>query len=130
MTMDPNIESENPKDARGLSLYGYPQCPYCRRVFETIDSLGLEIPLRDTMQEPENQRTVIEAMGRGTVPVLRIEDAAGGVKWLAESADIVRYLNERFADSHADDEGADDSTVRSSVLGWLAKLFRPLPPSH
>lgn len=82
----------------GLSLYGYPGCPFCRRVFDTADSLGLEIPLCDTQQDAEHRRELIEAMGRATVPVLLIEGEAGEVKWLPESADIVRYLNERFGD--------------------------------
>jgi len=82
----------------GLSLYGYPGCPYCRRVFDASASLGLEIPLRDTQLDAERRRELIEALGRATVPVLLIEGEAGEVKWLPESADIVRYLNERFGD--------------------------------
>ena len=82
----------------GLSLYGYPGCPFCRRVFDAADSLGLEIPLCDTQQDVDHHRELIEAMGRATVPVLHIKGEAGGVKWLPESADIVRYLNDRFGD--------------------------------
>ena len=82
--------------AEGLSLYGYPGCPYCRRVFDAAASLGLEIPLRDTQQDPDHRRELIEALGRATVPVLLIEGEAGDQKWLPESADIVRYLTERF----------------------------------
>ena len=82
----------------GLSLYGYPGCPFCRRVFDAADSLGLEIPLCDTQQDADHHRDLIEAMGRATVPVLQIKGEAGDVKWLPESADIVRYLNDRFAD--------------------------------
>lgn len=82
----------------GLSVYGYPQCPFCQRVLRAIDALGLDVPLRDTLQDPERRRELVEAMGRGTVPVLRIEDASGGVEWLPESSDILTYLNERFGD--------------------------------
>jgi glutathione S-transferase len=80
----------------GLSLYGYPRCPFCRRVFDAAASLGLEIPLCDTQKDADHHRELIEAMGRATVPVLLIEGEAGGVEWLPESADIVRYLRERF----------------------------------
>jgi glutathione S-transferase len=80
----------------GLSLYGYPQCPYCRRVFDAAASLGLEIPLRNTQQDPDHRRELVEALGRATVPALLIEGEAGDLKWLPESADIVRYLTERF----------------------------------
>ena len=82
--------------ARGLSLYGYPQCPFCARVLHAIDALGLEIPLRNTLQDDALRRELVEAMGRGTVPVLRIEGEGGDVEWLPESADIVRYLAARF----------------------------------
>jgi glutathione S-transferase len=84
--------------AEGLSLYGYPQCPYCSRVLHAIESLGLEIPLRNTMQDGDHRSAVVEAMGRGTVPVLRIDssESDGEVEWLPESADIVRYLISRF----------------------------------
>lgn len=80
----------------GLSLYGFPSCPYCRRVLGLIDSLGLEIPLRNTMTDGAYQSEIVNALGRGTVPVLRIENKSGKVQWLPESADIMEYLEERF----------------------------------
>lgn len=91
-------EQDASKGTEGLTLYGYPQCPYCSRVLHAIDSLGLEIPLRNTLEERENHAAVVTAMGRGTVPVLRIESSDGAVEWLPESADIVRYLVSRFGD--------------------------------
>ena len=81
----------------GLSIYGYPSCPFCRRVLDAVKALGLEIPLRDILQDETHQRALVEAMGRSTVPVLLIEGEAGGDRWLPESADIVRYLNEQFS---------------------------------
>jgi glutathione S-transferase len=90
-------EREERRSVDGLSLYGYPQCPYCARVLGTAERLGLAIPLRNTMQDPAHRADLLEAMGRGTVPVLRIEHD-GGDEWLPESADIVAYLVERFAD--------------------------------
>ncbi|HPG25196.1 MAG: glutathione S-transferase N-terminal domain-containing protein [Spirochaetaceae bacterium] len=86
------------EDVRGLALYGYPQCPYCRRVLGAIEALDLDVPLRNTMQESERRRELVEATGRGQVPVLRIESADGDVEWMPESEDIVRYLEERFGE--------------------------------
>lgn len=83
----------------GLSLYGYPQCPYCQRVLKTIDSLGLDIELCNTKAEPDYRQALLDVRGRGTVPVLRIEHEGGEVEWLPESADIVRYLEKRFGPS-------------------------------
>lgn len=81
---------------KGLALYGYPACPFCRRVLSAIAELGLDIPLRDTMQDDAHNAALFEATGRETVPVLRIEEADGSVRWMPESLDIVHYLRERF----------------------------------
>jgi len=95
--MNRESEASEQGTAGGLSLYGYPQCPFCARVLGMIEQLEIEIPLRDTMREPDHRSVLLDAMGRGTVPVLRIEDEAGEVTWLPESADIIRYLIKRFA---------------------------------
>ena len=84
------------KQTGELTLYGYPQCPFCQRVMSTISSLGIDIPLRNTMEDPAHRGDLQKAVGRTTVPVLRIEDEAGDVEWLPESADITRYLASRF----------------------------------
>ena len=65
---------------------------------EAIEALDLDVPLRNTMQESERRRELVEATGRGQVPVLRIESADGDVEWMPESEDIVRYLEERFGE--------------------------------
>jgi len=128
MAPDADTGTGNATEAAGLALYGYPQCPFCRRVLGAVDSLGLEVPLRNTMQEAGYQREVVEAMGRGTVPVLRIENAAGDVEWLPESADIIRYLHARFDGDATPGEAVSGSNEGRGFMGWLAKLFRPPPP--
>lgn len=86
-------------DVVSLVLYGYPECPYCRRVLGAIESLGLDVPLRDTMRDDEANEALFDATGRETVPVLRIEQRDGSVRWMPESLDIVRYLKERATSS-------------------------------
>ncbi len=100
--MASNDERVDSEGAGGLSLYGYPQCPYCARVLHAIESLGLAIPLRNTMQDGDHRDVVVAALGRGTVPVLRIEGGEGEVEWMPESAEIVRYLVSRFGDGSRD----------------------------
>ncbi len=85
---------------RGLSLYQFDSCPFCARVRNAADSLGIRLELRDTLADPDHARAVVEATGRRTVPVLRIEGDDGAVQWLPESADIVEYLRDRFG-NHA-----------------------------
>ena len=90
----------------GLALYQYAGCPFCARVCNTLARLGLEIELRDILLSPDYARELVQATGRRTVPVLRIEEEGRRVRWMPESADIVAYLEERFGpgeevDSHA-----------------------------
>ena len=80
----------------GLSIYGYPPCPYCQRVLRVVDALGLDIELCNTMSNAEYRAELYQATGRTTVPVLRIETGQGQVDWLTESEDIVDYLEDRY----------------------------------
>lgn len=82
-------------DVKSLVLYGYPSCPYCRRVLSAISALGIDVPLRNTMTDEANNAALLAATGRETVPVLRIEMLDGSVRWLPESLDIVQFLNDR-----------------------------------
>ena len=78
-----------------LSLYGYAYCPYCARVTREIERSGIDVEMVDTLRNPEARDQLYRELGRGTVPVLRIQ--AGGVeRWLPESRDIIQYLRERF----------------------------------
>lgn len=80
----------------GLALYVSPGCFYCARVTRALGDLGVSLELRDTWANPEFSRDLYGALGRGTVPVLRIEAADGTVTWLPESLDIVAWLKARF----------------------------------
>jgi glutaredoxin len=77
-----------------LSLYVLRGCPYCQRVLDALDRLGLTVALRDIASEQQFANDLIGARGRSTVPVLRIERPGEPVVWLPESRDIVRYLEE------------------------------------
>ncbi|MEO0811222.1 MAG: glutaredoxin [Myxococcota bacterium] len=81
-----------------LSLYGYAFCPFCARVMREIKRLGIEVEMVDTLRNPDARQQLVQKLGRGTVPVLRIEDeeVEGGARWMPESADIIEYLRTRF----------------------------------
>jgi glutathione S-transferase len=79
-----------------LALYATHWCFFCRRVFEAIDRLGLDIEIRDINREPVARGELLAARGRSTVPVLRITHTDGSQTWMPESRDIVRYLESRF----------------------------------
>lgn len=78
--------------AERLVLYQYPSCPFCARVRRFLDERGIDLPMRDILRDAAAFRQLLLGGGRATVPCLRIENDAGEVRWLYESADIVDHL--------------------------------------
>ncbi|MFC7231382.1 glutathione S-transferase N-terminal domain-containing protein [Saliphagus sp. GCM10025308] len=77
-----------------ITLYELPGCPFCAKVRTKLEDLNLEYHI---VQVPaaRNERTEVEAVsGQTGVPV--IVDEAHGVEGMAESNDIVAYLEETY----------------------------------
>lgn len=84
--------------SRRLALYYYESCPFCRVVTEALDQLGDDAPeveLRHVLREPQHHQDLVAARGRGTVPVLRIQEGGDDV-WMGESEDIAHYLRQQY----------------------------------
>ena len=79
------------------TLYKYDSCPFCGMVRRFLDAKGIDLPMRDILQEPGAREELIAGGGRPTVPCLKIVDGEGEVRWMYESMDIMRFLDERFA---------------------------------
>jgi glutaredoxin len=79
-----------------LSLYQFDSCPYCARVRDVMQQLGLRIQLRDTRANPQHREDLQAATGKTMVPCLRIEEGPGKVRWMHESADIIAFLRREF----------------------------------
>ena len=77
----------SPDQLRRLVLYKYDACAFCRRVFQALDRLGLEVELRDTLKDADHRAALRELTGGTQVPCLLIDDEP-----LLESADIVAWL--------------------------------------
>jgi len=78
-----------------ITLYELPGCPYCAKVTDTLEQLGLEY---ETVEVPSDhaERTEVKAVsGQTEVPV--IVDEAHGVEGMNESDDIVEYLERTYA---------------------------------
>jgi len=79
-----------------LALYYWPSCPFCVRVTNVIDRLGLKVELRHILRDRSRRDELVQARGRATVPVLRIESPDGTVRWMPESLDIIHYLENMY----------------------------------
>ena len=80
-----------------LALYHFEGCAYCSRVKDALARLDLEIELRDIHASPGWRSELVKATGKQMVPCLRIEQPSGGVRWMHESLDIIRYLETEVA---------------------------------
>jgi glutaredoxin len=94
-----NPEAQRAVDAQTLALvlYQYPACPFCVKVRRTMKRRSLHIETRDARRDARARQELLEGGGELKVPCLHIRATGEQERWLYESADIVRYLEERFA---------------------------------
>jgi glutaredoxin len=85
------------EESRNLVLYQFRTCPFCIKVRKEISRLSVNVELRDAQRDPQHREALLQGGGQVKVPCLRISDAQGNSQWMYESADIIRYLQERFA---------------------------------
>jgi glutaredoxin len=78
-----------------LILYELPGCPYCAKVIDTLDELGLEYESRTVPRSRGDRTEVKEVSGQAGVPVLI--DEAHGIDGMPESDDIVAHLEANYA---------------------------------
>lgn len=93
----PEAQHQVDLECRKLTLYQFRTCPFCVKVRKEIRRLSLNIELRDAQKNPQHRVALLQGGGQVKVPCLRIMDEKGNSQWMYESADIIRYLHERFA---------------------------------
>lgn len=77
-----------------IELYTMPLCPYCRKVKRKLAELDLDyVSHRVSMLRPLRTE-VVEVSGQNHVPVL--VDTEHGIDGMAESDDIIEYLEETY----------------------------------
>ena len=76
-----------------IELYQIEHCPYCVKVREKLEQLGLSYIMHNR-SNPEREKEMIELGGSRQVPFL--VDKEKNVK-LYESDDILRYLEEHYS---------------------------------
>lgn len=80
-----------------LELYELEGCPYCAKVKNKLADLGLEYDTH-MVSRSRSERSEVEAVsGQTGVPVL--VDEEHGVEGMAESDDIIEYLDETYGSS-------------------------------
>lgn len=78
----------------GLELYELEGCPYCAKVTQKLDELGLDYESHMVPASHADREQVEAVSGQTGVPVLVDHDH--GVEGMAESDDIVAYLEETY----------------------------------
>lgn len=78
-----------------IKLFNLEHCPYCRRVREKLDQLGLEYQLIEVHPERTLRQDVIDISGQTAVPVLVDGDVI-----IADDDDrAIAYLEEKYGGS-------------------------------
>ena len=80
-----------------IELYELPGCPFCAKVVDALDELGLEYESHEVPRAHGDRTEVEEISGQTGVPVL--VDRDHGVEGMPESDDIVAYLEETYGDA-------------------------------
>ena len=77
-----------------LELYQFEDCPFCARVREELDALGLDYVVRSVPRPHALRERVKAVSGQTQVPVL-VDPVRKRV--VVESEDIIQYLRSRDA---------------------------------
>ncbi len=93
----PERQQQVDAETARLALYQFRACPFCLRVRREMARLALAIELRDAQHDAAHRQALQQGGGEIKVPCLRIEGADGSTTWMYESAEIIRYLQERYA---------------------------------
>lgn len=81
---------------KGLSLYQFFACPFCTKVRRAMHVMNIAVEPRDINKNSEFRKQLEQGGGRVKTPCLRIEDQ-GQVRWLYESNEIIRFLEDRVS---------------------------------
>ncbi len=84
-------------EAKSLTLYQFKTCPYCIKVKRMMKRLSLNIEILDAQYNTQAREELLSQGGKIAVPCLKITNEQGEKTWMYESAEINRYLEQRFA---------------------------------
>jgi glutaredoxin len=79
-----------------LALYYSPTCPFCQRVMQTTNQLGMDVEMRNIDEKTDYRDELLAVRDRATVPVMQITSPNGDKRWMPESRDIINYLEKTY----------------------------------
>ena len=78
------------REKTAIRLYTGDYCPFCRRVMQELERLGLEYDSVDA--DADGREEIIRLSGQRAIPILTIGDEV-----LVDSSHIIRELRKRYA---------------------------------
>ncbi len=78
------------REKTAIRLYTGDYCPFCRRVKQELERLGIEYDAVDA--DADGREEVIRLSGQRAIPILTIGDEV-----LVDSSHIIRELRRRYA---------------------------------
>ena len=94
-TRSPQAQAELDGRTAQLALYQFQACPFCVKVRRFMRRHGLNIETRDAKGDPARRSELEQGGGQIKVPCLQIREATGEIRWLYESDEIIRYLEQQ-----------------------------------
>ncbi|MCW8944521.1 MAG: glutathione S-transferase N-terminal domain-containing protein [Sedimenticola sp.] len=96
VTRPADEQSKLDKQTARLALYQFKACPFCVKVRRFLKQHSLTIETRDAKGNPLFRDELLKGGGEIKVPCLRIEDEQGEIKWMYESTEIMKYLEQQY----------------------------------
>lgn len=84
---------------KALTLYQYKACPFCVKVRRSMKRQSLNINTLDAKRCETARQELLSGGGKLKVPCLKIAYSCGQEKWMYDSKEIIRYLEDRFQEA-------------------------------
>ena len=94
---EPMVQQSIDRETASMALYEYRACPFCMITRRALYRLSLRIELRDALKNEQYKKELLEEGGKNQVPCLRITHDDGTDTWMYESADIISFLENKYA---------------------------------
>ncbi len=91
------VQEQVDAQTKNLALYQFEACPFCIKVRMAIKRLGLKINYIDILKNKTYEEELIKFGGQRQVPCLKVSNPDGSTRWIYESTDIIKFLEQSFA---------------------------------